>query len=174
MKMSFGGRVMVAGSVVLFGCSVLSATAQDAQVTFYSSGSFYGNFSPDSKHSAFVGYVFDGDKKIGFVQVKHFLTFRLPPGPHVFSASLSDKHPATNSQLALDLFTGTRYFVRVQEETKAAVLLGIGISGKGRLDAVDCQTAQEEAAKMKPSSAKGIATDWKDKIVITSALPGCN
>jgi hypothetical protein len=105
------------------------------------------------------------------VQVRHFLTFRLPAGPHVLSASLSDKHPATNSHLSLDLAEGARYFVRIQEETKGA--MGVDIS-KGRLDAIDCRAAQKDAANMKPSATKWIADDWKGKIVITSAFPGCN
>ncbi len=96
------------------------ACAQDAQVTFYSNGSALRGGLPVVNHGAFTGGIFDGDQRLVMLHHRHFFTLHLAVGPHTFSASLSGKHPAANSQLVLDLKPDEQYFIRQTEPSVAS------------------------------------------------------
>jgi hypothetical protein len=151
-----------------------AAPPTDAEVTIYSNGSLASAVlmpgEPKVNHAAFIGLLFDGDQKIGFIQPNRFLTLRLPTGQHTFSASLSSKHPAKDSQLPLVLNAGEKYFIRVQEESRGVVFAS---AQKGRLDLVTCQIAHQDAANASPTDSKRIAPEMRDKIIPTRSMPPC-
>lgn len=147
-----------------------SVPTPGAEVTIYSNGNILTTGAPRANHAAFLGWLYDGSRSIGFIQPKHFLTLHLPPGPHAFSASLSAKHPAENSQLSLDLAEGGKYFIRVQEESRGALFMG---AEKGRLDLVTCQIAHQEAANANPTDPKRIVQEMRDKVTPARSMPPC-
>jgi hypothetical protein len=112
----------------------------------------------------FLGVIFDGDKKIGFVQHDRFLALHLPTGQHVLSASLNLNHPAANSRLTLNLQAGT-YYVRLQEET------GL-VKDTGRLDLVTCAQAQE-AKSSNSTDPMRVAPAFKARIAPLASFPSC-
>lgn len=158
--------------LAIFVFAAMPALTQDGTVSFYSNGLMAIQLVPlptPAKHAAFLGCIFNGEQKIGFVQPGHFLTLHLSPGHYTFSASMSCKHPAKNSQLPVDLTENVSYFIRVQE-----VITPIpGQPDRGRLDQVTCMVAHEEAGKAKPTNSKHIAQDFRDRIASTSLLPDC-
>src|SRR5580692_7967625 len=113
------------------------ASAQEATVTFYAGGQVSKLLLPASKTAVFGGYIFDDQKAITAIWRSHYITVRLPAGPHVFSASTNSKHPAKNSQLPLTLEADKSYFVRAETEVNGIVVVA---SEKGRLDVVPCET----------------------------------
>ncbi|MGB7549645.1 MAG: hypothetical protein WBM14_18065 [Terracidiphilus sp.] len=149
---------------------ISAAPRHAAGVTFYSDGNVITTGAPYANHAAFLGWLFDGKKPIGFIQPKHFLTLHLSPGPHKFSASLSTKHPAENSQLPIDLAEGGMYFIRVQEESRGALFMG---SEKGRLNLVTCEVAHQEAANARPTDSKRIVPEMRDKVTSATLIPSC-
>ncbi|MDE3188281.1 MAG: hypothetical protein KGM96_12280 [Acidobacteriota bacterium] len=147
-----------------------AAPSHDAELTLYSNGNIFTTGAPYANHGAFLGWIFDNDQPIGFIQPKHFLTLRLSPGPHRFSASTSTKHSANNSQLAVVLAEGKKYYIRVQEESRGYLVIG---SERGRLDLVTCQIALQEAANAHPTDPKHISQGMRDKIASATSLPPC-
>ena len=49
----------------------LAVSAQTAEVTFYSNGSKLSPNAPHVNHAVFDGWLFDGNRPIGFVQPNH-------------------------------------------------------------------------------------------------------
>jgi hypothetical protein len=144
--------------------------AQDAEVTFYSNGSLGALLMPKTKHAAFAGYIFDGENRLFTTWHDRFVTLRLPPGVHMFSASYSHKHPARNSQFSLNLVAGQSYFIRAEAEVKGVVILQFQ---KGRLDVVSCQTAHHDAGQDKPVQTKHIAPGARSEVVALTSMPPC-
>jgi len=142
--------------------STLPSLAQDPEITFYSVGSTSTQNTPHANHAVFRGALFDGKQKIGLIRPNQFLTITLSPGPHTFSASMSARHPAENSQLSLVLKTGEKYFVRVQTEWRGIMLVE---KVKGRLDVTTCQNAIGEASKTVAANPKEIADAIKVHMV---------
>ena len=154
----------------MFTLTVSSGEPADALVTFYSNGSLWSVDAPVAKHAAFIGALYDGKERIGFVAPKHFVTLRLPPGKHTFSASYSVRRPDDRSQVELDLAEGGRYFMRVQETHVQILYAG---TGKNLLNLVDCQTAQDEAGKFSPTREKGITAKLRGQIAPGATIPSC-
>jgi hypothetical protein len=142
------------------------AKAQDAEITFYSNGSLLMMSAPWTKHALFGGEIYDGTERVASLYPRRFLTLRVTPGSHVFSASYS-KHPAKNSQLAVTVAAGETYFISAEAESR-----GLGV--KGRLDLVPCQKARDSAGSIRPLEHKYIALTAKSKVVTTTSFPACN
>jgi hypothetical protein len=147
----------------------LAAPPPDAEVIFYNGSLAALSAAPLAKHAAFVGWLYDGNHLIGFVQPKRFLMLHLSPGLHKFSASMSTKHPAENSVLSLDLSEGERYFIRVQDNSGFLSVL----PNKGRLDLVGCQIAVQELPNARPTNLKKIEPAMRDKVSTASSLSPC-
>jgi len=139
--------------VVLFGLSVcpigIGAQSPSAPamptVTFYANGTFVGGLVPGSRSVPFQGCIFDGQQEVGCATWGEFMSVQMTPGVHVFSASLSSKHPAGNSQLTMTLEPAKNYFVRaVEEDHPFRHVVG---SSQGRLDVVNCEVAHDETRK---------------------------
>ena len=124
---------VVPATVILLGTALQSAygqavdrtkdetppeTTADAVVTFYGSGDLWKSYVPGTKTTLFQGCIFDGEEKVGCLTFLGFLSVRLSPGVHIFSASLHDNHSVANSQMPVLLEAGKNYYLRaIQEQT---------------------------------------------------------
>jgi len=116
-----------------------------ATVTFYAHGTFAGGLVPGSRSMPFQGCIFDGQQEVGCATWGEFMSVQMTPGVHVFSASLSSRHPAGNSQLTMTLESGKNYFVRaVEEDHPLRYVVGDVV---GRIDVVSCEVAHDETRK---------------------------
>jgi hypothetical protein len=147
-----------------------SAAQREAEVTFYSGGKYIETGIPGIKHGYFDGAIFDGQQRVAAIRHGRFFTMHFPPGHQVFSASLSGKHPATYSQLELDLVENGQYFIRAVSESRGVVIVDFP---KGILDSVSCQIAQQETLNMRPLEEKHIAQDLISKLSAPTSAPAC-
>jgi len=145
-------------------------SSADAEIIFYSNGSIWKTQAPNAKHALFIGNIFDGSQRIGFVQQKKFLILHLSPGPHTFSVGPGTGKPDPKTQISLELASGKQYFIRAQGESKGVPLF---TNLKNRLDLVTCETAQKEAGGFSPTEVKHIAPELKGRIVSGSSLSPC-
>jgi hypothetical protein len=160
---------------ILFLCLGLSlstsspAAPNDATVTFYSGGSLPQTGLPGSKHGVFAhGAIFDGEQRLAVLRRRKFVTIRFAPGEHIFSASYSGKHPATNSHLSLTLEPEKNYFVRAESESKGIVVVEFQ---KGRLDSVGCEDAHAELTKADALEKKHVSAAVIDRLL--TSFPAC-
>src|SRR5580698_5644012 len=99
-----------------------TAEPPTADVTFYTSSepsNIVKGWLPGYKHGPFAGGIFDGEHLLAQIQPRRFVTFTLPPGPHVFSASVEGWHPDKNSLLQINLVSNRSYFLRIDQESLA-------------------------------------------------------
>jgi hypothetical protein len=101
---------------------------------------------------------------LGCITHRTFVTVKIVPSQHVFSASLSEHHAAKNSQTEMVLEPGKNYFVRAITENNGFKDV-IGRS-KGRLEIVSCEVAHSETAK-----AAAMGRDQLGKTYQTEGLP---
>jgi hypothetical protein len=137
-------------------------------ITFYSGGSLMKTALPETESATFSGCIFDEQKLLGCITFRGFITLSVAPGKHTFSASLSSRHPAKNSQLEMTMEPGKNYYVRAVEE-KYAFHHVLG-SSQGRLDVVSCQVAHDEtkdSGKMTENKQK----TWQRKPAPTEVPP---
>jgi hypothetical protein len=146
-----------------------AAATNDAFVTFYNKGSLMKAAAsmPGTKHNFFMGVIFDGQQNLGFLRLHRFMTMRFPAGEHVFSASESQKHPAENSRLVLNLEPGKNYFIAAEDEA------GI-LTNKGRLEVVSCEVAHTDLQKTIAIEEKHVPKDVRDRLVQDKSLPECH
>ena len=138
--------------------------APAAVVTFYAGGSLLKTALPTTKSAVFSGCIFDGQLMVGCITHLGFVAVRATPGAHVFSASLSSKHPAKNSHLEMTLEPGRNYFVRAVGEVSAFKHV-VG-ARQGRLDLVSCDIAHDETRNSSPMEDKQLGPAYK-----AAALP---
>jgi hypothetical protein len=93
-------------TILLFGSAALG---QDATATFYSAGSTgkallhaEGTFGTYYKRP-FVGFLFDGEQRLGLLQPGRFMTIHITPGEHSFApgSGSSSKRPSDKVLLPL-------------------------------------------------------------------------
>lgn len=88
------------------------ASTSEAQVTFYSTGSFWKTAKPYYRHGLFKGLIFDGQEPFAQMKGGRFVTFTFPPGEHIFSANYwLYKSPKGGAHLKLDLMPGQHYYI---------------------------------------------------------------
>lgn len=133
------------------------ALGQNANVTFYSTGSL---LKADAKQTLtvkgempFIGWIFDGDRRLAYLQGARFMTVQLQAGQHTFAAGLDSKHAAKNSSLAMQLEAGQHYCIRLGLAYQNFVLVA---THKGTVDPMDCGPAKAEARDSKPLDLKSV------------------
>lgn len=145
-------------------------------VTFYSHGVFMQTGVPGTKNGIFLGSIFDGDQRLfsfyeGFVgKNDRFVTLTMPAGIHNFSAS-SGKSSRKEKHVTVNLEPNKRYYFRAQNESKGVI---VWESEKGRLDQVNCQTVQDDAAKAKPLKPKHETQALRAMRVAEESIPPCD
>jgi hypothetical protein len=161
-----GLRPLVLGPMIL----ALPALGQDAIVTFYSVGSL---LKADAKQAVtakgkmpFVGWIFDGDHRLAYLQGARFMTLQLPAGQHTFAGGLHSKHVAKNSSLVMRLEPGQHYCIRLGLEYENFVLVE---THKGTLDPVDCVPAKAEARDSRPLDLKSVEERARNLLVSSTS-----
>jgi hypothetical protein len=162
-------RILVASAVL-----PLSARAQtsptaplQAQVTFYSTGSFWKGGLPGYKHGVFVGLLFDDKAPLAHMKPGRFVTFTFAPGPHTFSTNYwVHRSPSGGAHLKLDLVAGQHYYVGTYFETDVVVSLP-------RIELTSCLNAQRDAAKAKPLEQKNIEKPALSVATTETSFPSC-
>ena len=145
---------------------------QEATVTFYSGGSIFHGVLPFTNNDVFQGCIFELKAQLACISWRRYAVVKLPPGMHVFSASLSDKHGAVNSQTPLLLEAGKTYYLRTTDKHVkiSAVPVPIGMVPvvvpttlhpvKGFLELVSCEVAAKDTADFAPAGARIADKDW--------------
>lgn len=152
------------------------AQSTDATVTFYAHGSFWTSGLPGSKHSLFVGKIFDGSNPLlsfheGLVTKNNrFVTLHLPAGPHDFAAA-DGNAPKSEVHIPITLEAGKQYFFRAQDESSGIVVV---TWTKARLDQVTCREAQTDAPEAKPLKPKHSTPALASSRVDLLTMPGCS
>jgi len=96
LRFSLFNRIIVFLSFVAL-LHTIPACSQEAIVTFYTHGSRLTLTIPRSKHGIYYGSVWDGDRELLVFQdvgkTDRYAIFRLPAGPHAFSARFDYNPP---------------------------------------------------------------------------------
>ena len=143
------------------GGTASGAESTEATVTFYSAGSLLHSALPFTTTHVFQGCIFEGDKNLACITWLRYAVVKLAPGLHVFSASLSERHGAANSQTTLVLEAGKSYFLRTIDKHKVDWVVPTTLhSDKGFLEAVSCEVAAEETADFAPAGVPIAGKDW--------------
>jgi hypothetical protein len=144
----------------------------EATVTFYSGGTLLHGILPGAHTDIFEGCVFEQNAKLACITWRRYAVVKLAPGMHVFSASLSDKHGADNSQTPLLLEVGKSYYLRAKDKHVKidAVPVPIGMGAvvvpttlhpdKGFLAVVSCDVAAKDTADFAPAGIRIAGKDW--------------
>jgi hypothetical protein len=157
---------------------VNAALAQEATVTFYSTGSAlkaairsgvtfgYPGTVP------FTGYLFDGDHRLCLIEPGRFMTVTMEAGSHVFSPSSlwKGKHPSEKVRIAVTLEPGKHYFVRLSQNNKGFYVVQIPFQ---HITEVDCGASRQEASSTEPIKAKRVEIEFRDKLQNVAYFPSC-
>jgi hypothetical protein len=150
--------------------------SQAGIVTFYSSNNPIKDqlkepVTLSGQYPAFQGYLFDGEERLAHLSRGRFLTLRLPPGPHTFSAVYNSKKPG-KAIVEINIQSREHYCVRLSTEYKnpAGPLLPVSLVN-GQIEQVDCQQALKEAEKTKPLQVDRIDATTRDKLETSTAFP---
>src|ERR1700691_3897538 len=126
-----------------------------AEVTFYSTGSFWKSSIPGYKHGDFIGLIFDNEHILALINQGRFVTFSLAPGKHIFSSNYwLNRSPEGGAHLEVDLVAGQHYFVGTYFATDP-----VPISSTPRIEQATCQQAEENAKNAKPLARHNIHKD---------------
>jgi hypothetical protein len=147
--------------------------AQTGKVTFYSDAlpvkdAIRVGVVPAGK-APFPGWLYDGNQRLAHFSVGRFITLRLEPGTHLFSASSSSKKPASRG-LQLEISSGGNYCVRLSSQYVNWVVVPVQ-SYQGRIEQVPCGKAIEEAGKTKPLDKGRVEKAAQDKLDPSQAFP---
>lgn len=137
----------------------------EALVTVYSNHITMLGGTPGHRWGAFKGRLFDSVDQLAFMEPAHFITFRVSPGTHVFTAnSWMSKHSDSGAHITIDLHAGRRYFI------EAGSFPGEPIFG---IRNVSCQFARSEASDLKPLEPVHFRPAGKTVAVSETSFPQC-
>jgi len=137
----------------------------DALVTFYSNRITTLGGLPGHRWGAFKGRLFDSGDQLTFIEPAHFVTFRVVPGMHLFTAnSWVSKHSDQGAHITMQIQAGHRYFIETGTFATGPIF---GIRD------VSCQFAQSEGANLKPLESAHVRPAGKQIAVQETAFPGC-
>lgn len=140
-----------------------------ALVTFYSTGSFWKSAAPGYKYGAFAGLIFDGSQQLAHIRPGRFVTFSLPPGPHVFTTNFwVFATPKGGAHLDLNLVANHHYFLGTYFETTPLLVIS-----SPAIEEVECQDAQKNATKAEPLARNHIKENVRYTTVAESSFPPC-
>lgn len=144
-----------------------ATASQQAQVTFYSSGSFLKSAIPGEKHAKFSGRIMDGDKQLAMLTPDRFVTFNLDPGEHTLTAnSWMIASPVGGGHLKIKLLLGQHYYIGTYLEQ-------LVIASKFRVEQRSCQQAQEDNKATKPLKQEHIKEYGLARVVAEAVFPAC-
>ena len=152
----------------------LPCHSQSGVVTFYSIHPGPGQQIADEVvpfgKAAFAGLLYDGGQRLAHAQGGRFMTFRLPVGEHLFSASyhtLSPGDPSVN----LKVEDGGHYCVRLSSNYKSGSIVVPLAHFHSHIEQVPCDAASKEAARYKQLELKRIEATARTELVSTQSFP---
>jgi hypothetical protein len=144
-----------------------SAGGGQAQVTFYSSGSFAKSILPGYKYGKFAGRIMDEYDQLAMITPGHFVTFNLDPGQHTLSNnSWMIPRPEGGGHLNVDLVGGKHYYV-------ATFLRSVPIGWDFRMELRTCEQAQKDNKDAKPLGSEHLKEYGKPRVVSVPTFPSC-
>ena len=146
-----------------------SVGAPQAQVTFYSTGSFWKAARPGYKYGTFAGLIFDDKHRLANITPGHFITFDLAPGPHIFSANYwVGQNPKGGAHLKVDLVANQHYYIGTYFKTTSLLIISTP-----RIEQSTCQDAQKDAASAKPLESKHLEQEGIPLALSETSFPRC-
>jgi hypothetical protein len=144
-------------------------TPPQVLVTFYSTGSFWKAAMPGYKFGAFSGLIFDDNRQLAQIRPGHFVTFKLNPGSHVFSANYwLNGHPKGGAHLKRNLDANQHYYIGTYFKTTPLLVLSTP-----RIEEADCNDAQKDAASATPLAREHIKDDALTFAISETSFPQC-
>ncbi len=145
------------------------AAAPEAQVTFYSTGSFWKSAEPGYRHGVFNGIIFDNSQPLARMKKDRFVTFTFLPGEHVFSASFwFDESSKGGAHLKLTLAPGEHYYVATYMNAKPLLVASLQL-----IEQSSCKDAQKDAVSAKPLPKGDLEKSAIPYLVQETSFPAC-
>jgi hypothetical protein len=137
----------------------------DAQVTFYSNPvTLTGGLTLDHL-AAFKGRIFDGEHQLAFLEPHRFVTFRVVPGLHRFTAtSWMVEQPDPGAHVMMNIEAGHQYFMECGTNTFGPIFV---------IREVSCAKASEANSKARPLEAVHLRTDGMRLFIPQNSFPPC-
>jgi hypothetical protein len=146
-----------------------SVGPSQAQVTFYSTGSFWTAARPGYKYGTFASLIFDHKHRLANITRGRFITFSLAPGPHIFPRNIgSAENPKGGAHLKVDLAANQHYYIDTYFKTTSLLIISTP-----RIEQSTCQDAQEDAVNAKPLESKHIEQESILLAVSETSFPQC-
>lgn len=140
-----------------------------AQVTFYSTGSFWKASMPGYKYGKFAGPIFDEKHQLAYIKPGHFITFNLAPGPHTFSTNYwMIESSKGGAHLKVDLVANQHYYIGTYLKTTPLLVISTP-----HMEETTCLGAQKDAIKAKPLEYDDLEKDGIPFAVSETAFPQC-
>lgn len=118
----------------------------------------------------FTGLVYDGGQQMAHVRGGRFVTFLLPAGEHLFSASYHSLDPG-DPAVHLKIKDGGYYCVRLSATYKSgSVVMPLAVV-HSVIEQVPCDQATKEAGSYKPLEPKRIDGAARAKVVSSRTFP---
>ncbi len=144
-----------------------SAVGDQAQVTFYSSGSFARSILPGYKYGMFNGRIMDEYDQLAMLTPGHYVTFYLDPGEHTFSNnSWLIARPEGGGHAEVTLVGGKHYYI-------ATFLRSLPIGLDFRMEVRTCEQAQKDNDHATPLDPKHLKEYGRPRLVAETTFPPC-
>ena len=145
----------------------VTASVSDAKITFYSNKITLTGGTRGKKPGAFMGRIFDGDHELAFMVPARFVTFRVRPGLHVFTATSWMSKSANfrvRAQITMDLAANEHYFFESGTLSDSPTFV---------LQNVTCAEARQDNTRTKPLKSGHLRPDGIPIVVSETSFPQC-
>jgi hypothetical protein len=144
-----------------------SAGGAQAQVTFYSSGSFAKSILPGYKYGKFIGRIMVEHDQLAMLTPGHYVTFNLDPGEHTLSNnSWMIARPEGGGHVKVDLVGGKHYYI-------ATFLRSVPIGWDFRMELRSCEQAQKDNEHATPLDQEHLKEYGKSRVIAETTFPAC-
>jgi hypothetical protein len=144
-----------------------SVGGAQAQVTFYSSGSFAKSIVPGYKFGKFIGRIMDEFDQLAMLTPGHYVTFNLDPGEHTLSNnSWMIPRPEGGGHAKVNLVGGKHYYI-------ATFLRSVPIGMDFRMEVRTCEQAQMDNEHSTPLDRKQLKEYGEARVVAETTFPSC-
>lgn len=141
----------------------------EAEVTFYSAGSFWKAIQPGYKHGAFKGWILDDEQPLVELKSDRFATFRFLSGKHTFSANLwFNKSSKGGAHVQLNLMPGRHYYLSTYLSEKTLLVAQLPF-----MEQRSCQDAQKDAEKVKLLPQVNVVKEASAYLVADNSFSQC-
>jgi hypothetical protein len=146
--------------------------AQTGTVTFYSYATTVKEqveSAPGGGTLSFVGWLYDGTRKMAHTSRGRFMTFKVSEGEHNFGITFSSKKPGKTS-LPLMVESGKHYCVRLSAKNLTPLLVPIAVLDL-KIQQVSCTQAVQEASTYKRIDLKRVEPALQADLDAAASFP---